>query len=87
MAETGDRNALVDSGNFRNIIIVEALKKKGTVITLMGSVHILASEAFVRDGDIITPEDTKINRNITRTMDFVKDEIIHSKGDTKHAEH
>ena len=73
MVETGGRTALVDSGNFRSIIIVEALMKKGTVITLMGSVHILASEAFVRDGDIITPEDTKINRNITRTLDFVKD--------------
>lgn len=85
MAETGDRAALVDSGNFQNIIIVEALMKR--VITLMGSVHILASEAFVRDGDIITPEDTKINRNITRTLDFVKDEIILSKRDTKHAEH
>lgn len=55
MAETGDRTALVDSGNFGNIIIVEALMKKGIVIPLMGSVHILASEAFVKEGDIITP--------------------------------
>ena len=88
MVETGGRTALVDSGNFRNIIIVEALMKKGSLITLMGSVHNLASEAFVMEWDIITPEDTKINRNITRTMDiFVKDRRMHFKRDTENAEH